>query len=174
MKTQVRGDVRQPADLSRSELLVQLEAALALLVATCRGTPDASLRVTDVWTLRDVLAHILFWHASFARNVSDLARGRTPTPLEGGFAVLNQRGVDAASGLAPEQLIRRLRSAQRTIARHVLSSQLDRIPYRKGSRDYTPEEHLRIVRDHILGHVKSIERARRQSWRRRAQPQTGR
>lgn len=143
---------------------------MALLVATCRAAPDASLRVTDAWTLHDVLAHVLFWHQSFARNVSDLAHSRIPTPLEGSYAVLNQRGVAVAAGLATENLIRRLRSAQRTITRHILSPRLDRIPYRRGSRDYTPDEHLRIVRDHILGHVKAIERARRQSERRRVQP----
>jgi len=32
------------------------------------------------------------------------------------------------------------------------------------------DEHLRVVRDHILGHVRTIERARRQCERCRVQP----
>ena len=159
MKTQARGNSRQPTGHSRSELLAQLDAAIARLIATCRAAPDDSRRVAGEWTLHDVLAHILFWHESFARNVSDLARGRAPTPLEGSYPVLNQRGVDEAAEFTVEQLIKRLRAAQRVIARSIVSPLLDRIPYRIGSRDYTPEEHLCIVRDHILTHVKAIERA---------------
>ena len=86
-------------------------------------------------------------------------RGRVPTPLEGSYPVLNQRGVDEAADFTVEQLIKRLRAAQRVIARSIVSPLLDRIQHRIGSRDYPPEEHLCIVRDHILTHVKAIERA---------------
>ena len=67
MKTQARGNNRQPAGHSRSELLAQLDAAVARLIATCRAAPDDSRRGAGEWTLHDVLAHIRFWHGIFAR-----------------------------------------------------------------------------------------------------------
>ena len=53
----------------------------------------------------------------------------------------------------------RFQSAQQGIRENILNPALTLIPYRKGSRDYTPEEHLVIVNEHIRGHLQDIRKA---------------
>ena len=41
----------------------------------------------------------------------------------------------------------------------ILNPRLTLIPYKKGSRDYSPEEHLEIVIGHIQLHLKDVKAA---------------
>ena len=115
--------------------------------------------VYELWSASDVLAHLTFWHESFARNVADLVNGRKPAPLKGRFIDLNQGGVDAMRTETLEAVIGRFRTAQRTIQENILNTGLVLIPYKKGSRDYTPEGHLSIVDDHINHHLRDVRQA---------------
>ncbi len=142
---------------TREELLTRLTKTIEELINTCRQLPDVEAAVYDGWTAKDVLGHIAFGHESFARNVDDLAHDRKPTPLKGKLSDLNQRGVDEARPCSLEETIGRLQAAQRVIEADILNPKLILIPYRKGSRDYTPEEHLDIVADHIQAHIKAIQ-----------------
>ena len=105
------------------------------------------------------MAHVTFWHESFARNVDDLVHGRRPTPLRGRLSDLNERGVTEARAVPLDTVIGRLRTAHATIRASILSPALGLIPYRVGSRPYLPSEHLEVVRDHIRAHARSVERA---------------
>ncbi len=160
---QVNGGDRAPAGACAARL-AELDAAVhQLLVAVANTSPDAP--VDDAWTVRDVLAHIAFWHESFARNVDDLAQGRPPRPLRGRLADLNARSVADARDLTPDEIADRLRTAHAIVSAAVVKPSLGLIPYRVGSRPYPPEEHLTVVRDHIRAHVRSVERAS-DAWRR--------
>ena len=88
--------------------------------------------------------------------MNDLVHDRTPTPVKGKLSDLNQQGVDELRPCSLEEVIGRLEAAQRVIHANILDPKLIVIPYRKGSRDYTPEEHLNIVADHIGAHLKAI------------------
>jgi hypothetical protein len=82
--------------------------------------------------------------------------------LEGTYPDLNRRGVEESRALSAAQIAERITRAQAVIRECILGLPGDtRIPYRKGSRDYSPDEHLIIVRDHIHAHRHRIERARR-------------
>jgi hypothetical protein len=60
----------------------------------------------------------------------------------------------------------RIRRAQATIRRCIVKLPAETaIPYRKGPRDYSPEEHLVTVRGHIIAHLHRVERARRRRRR---------
>jgi hypothetical protein len=129
------------------------------LIATCRALPDPNAPVYEGWTAKDILGHLTFWHESFARNVADLAHDRQPLPLKSKLSDLNQRGVEEMRSCTLEEVISRLEAAQRIIHANIQSPKLILIPYRKGSRDYTPEEHLEIVAKHIQQHLKGIRHA---------------
>ena len=144
----------------------QLEQAVEQIIASVRQVEHPeSLRV-DEWSAKDTLGHIAFWHESFARNVSALASGRVPVVLEGTYTDLNQRGVEASRTMTVGQIAGRIRRAQATIRRCIIKLPEDTaIPYRKGSRDYSPNEHLVTVRGHIIAHLNRVERARRRRRR---------
>ena len=143
-------------------LLTQVDEAVGRIIQAVQVIPDpASLRVDD-WSVQDTLGHIAFWHESFARNVKAMVEGREPVVLEGSYPDLNRMGVERSRNTSVGQIAGRIRRAQGVIRRSILTLPADtQIPYRKGSRDYTPDEHLEIVRDHIIAHLNRIEKAKR-------------
>lgn len=141
---------------NRQILLEHLNKTIAQLLAVYHDLPDPNAVVYEFWSAKDVLAHLTFWHESFARNVDDLAHGRTPSPLKGRLRDLNQEGVDAMAHRALAEVLARFEAAHATIQANILNPALTLIPYRKGSREYTVEEHLDIVDDHINQHLRDV------------------
>jgi hypothetical protein len=143
----------------RVELLAELDSAVERLLAATAANVSDDVLVDGSWTVRDVVGHVTFWHESFARNVDDLVHARRPTPLRGRLADLNERGVAEARTVPLATIVERFRAAHATIRASIVSPALVLIPYRVGSRPYTPGEHLEVVRDHIMAHARSLERA---------------
>lgn len=141
---------------SRETKLDQLNATVSRLLEVYRALPDTRLPVYEHWSATDVLAHLTFWHESFARNVDDLAHGRRPNPLRGRLGDLNLAGVEAMRDLSRDQLIARFEAAHAAIRDNILTPSLTSLPYRQGSRKYTPEEHLQVVNDHISAHLSDV------------------
>ncbi len=142
---------------TRDVLLQHLNEAISQLLDFYQNVANLDIAVYEGWTAKDILGHITFWHESFARNVSDLVNDTKPTPLRGRFIDLNQRGVEEMRQYPLEKVLERLAIAHRTIQDDILNPKLTLIPYRKGSRDYTPEEHLDIVRGHIKEHLRGLK-----------------
>jgi hypothetical protein len=143
---------------TRETLLERLDEAAARLLDFYRGLSDSNVRVYELWSAKDVLAHLTFWHESFARNVGGLAQGKKPAPLKGKLGDLNQAGVDEMRPYPLDTVIERFEAAHQIIRQNILDPRLSLIPYRRCSRDYTPEEHLSIVNDHIQFHLKDVTR----------------
>ena len=143
-------------------LLTQVDEAVERIIQAVQVIPNPeSIRVDD-WSVQDTLGHIAFWHESFARNVKAMVEGREPDVLEGSYPDLNRMGVERSRKMGVGQIAGRIRRAQGVIRRSILTLPAGtQIPYRKGSRDYTPDEHLEIVRDHIIAHLNRIEKAKK-------------
>ncbi len=146
-------------DPTRAEHLAQLDAILEEFLAVVERAPSPTQLVDGEWNVHDVVGHIGFWQASFARNVDDLVGGQQPRPLRGRLADLNERGVAEARPLPFNRVVAELRASQAVIRSRILQPSLGPIPYRVGSRAYLPDEHLDIVRDHVRGHLRLVERA---------------
>lgn len=119
---------------------------------------DYERMVYESWNAKDTLGHITFWHESFARNISDLGTGIKPIPLKGKLSEVNKRSVETTKNESIEKLIKRLKDAQNTIEEFVFLDRINLIPYRKGSREYSKEEHLDVVSKHINKHLKDISK----------------
>lgn len=143
---------------NRQTLLNRLNAVVAQLLETYQTLPDPGAMVYELWSAKDVLAHLTFWHESFARNLDDLVNGRKPRPLKGRFIDLNQGGVDAMAHLSLADVLERFEAAHTIIQENILNPALTLIPYKKGSRDYSPEEHLDIVAAHVSEHLRDVRR----------------
>jgi hypothetical protein len=141
---------------SRETQLKQLNETISCLLHIYRNLVDLEIMIYEMWTAKDVLGHITFWHESFARNVSDLVHDVKPTPLKGRYIELNQGGVDEMRKHSLDVVIARFLAAHEVIRENIQDPRLALIPYKKGSRDYTPEEHLAIVKEHIQSHLKDI------------------
>jgi hypothetical protein len=147
---------------TRRILLVQLDAIVGRLNQYVLGLQNPEVAKPGGWSAKDTLGHIAFWHESFARNVSALAEGRQPDVLAGAYVDLNQQSVDEARSMSVAQIVERIEIAQATIRKYILTLPPHiNIPYRKGSREYTPAEHLQTVQMHIAAHLRKIERKRK-------------
>ena len=142
---------------SREELLSALNDSVSNFFAVYQTMTDPDSMVYAEWTAKDVLGHITFWHESFARNVSDLANGVKPTPLKGRLTDLNRQSAEEMRQQPLEAVTARFTAAHNVILENILNPGLTLIPYKKGSRDYTPEEHLDIVNGHIQEHLKDVK-----------------
>lgn len=142
---------------TRESYLNRLDETVAQLLNLYQSMADPNIEISEGWTAKDVLGHITFWHESFARNVSDIVNGIKPTPLKGKLGDLNQHGVDEMRNYSLATVLERLEAAHRVIQELIQDPRLILVPYRKGSRDYTPEEHLTIVNDHIRSHLRVIK-----------------
>ena len=143
---------------TKKELLKDLDENVSNLISICQKISKPDTVVYDDWTVKDILGHLTFWHESFARNVSDLVLEKEPNPLRGKYSDLNQRCLAEFGPLSIEEIMSRLENAHQIIQLNILNNKLQLIPYRIGSRDYSPEEHLQIVNDHIKVHTKDIEK----------------
>jgi len=143
-------------EASRENLLERLNKTVDALFAIYQGLSEPQVMIYELWSAKDVLAHLTFWHESFACNVNDLTNGRKPTPLKGRLSDLNQSGVDTMRADSLETVLKRFACAHEIIRRQILNPALTCIPYRKGSRDYSPEEHLDIVDKHIHEHLRDV------------------
>lgn len=144
---------------ARLNLLSRLDNTIARLFTVYGGIEHPEMVVIGEWTAKDLLGHIVFWHESFARNVYDIASNIKPTPLKGRLTDLNQQSVVEMQPYSTETLLLRLESAHLVIRQNIRNPGLELIPYRQGSRPYTPEEHLEIVDRHLSGHLNDIEKA---------------
>ena len=144
---------------TREILLRQLNETISQLFDVYQNMANPDIYVYEEWTAKDILGHIVFWHESFARNVSDIVNDIKPTPLKGKYNDLNQRCFDEMRTKTIDDITKRLEAAHRVIQENILNPKLVLIPYKKGSRDYTPVEHLDIVNEHIKEHLNSIRKA---------------
>jgi hypothetical protein len=143
---------------SRQTLLERLNETVAQLCAFYQTLPDPNAPVYELWTAKDVLAHLTFWHESFARNVEALAQGRQPNPLKGRLGDLNQSGVERMAQLSLGEVLARFEAAHAVLRANLLNPALGLIPYRKGAREYTAEEHLELVNNHLNFHLREVRK----------------
>jgi hypothetical protein len=146
---------------TRETLLSQLNETISQLVDVYNHMANPEFAVSEEWTAKDVLGHILFWHESFARNVRDIVNDIKPAPLKGKYSDLNQRCFDEMRTKTVENMTKRLEAAHRVIRENILNPKLVVIPYKQGARDYTPDEHLDLVNEHIQEHLRGIRNASR-------------
>ncbi|MDR1866660.1 MAG: ClbS/DfsB family four-helix bundle protein [Treponema sp.] len=117
---------------------------------------DFSKIIYTDWTAKDVLAHINTWHESFAKNVFDIVNGNKLNSLKGRIDEINENGVKKYKNNTIDELINKLKNSQEIIDENIKMEIIKGIPYKKGSRNYTPKEHLEIVYKHIKGHLNDI------------------
>ncbi|MCE1252315.1 MAG: hypothetical protein LWX83_02065 [Anaerolineae bacterium] len=143
---------------TRLQLLTELDEAVNQLVVTAKNSQNPDRLIYEEWTVKDIVAHLTFWHESFARNVYDLACNQPPRPLKGRLRDLNTQGIVDKRDCSLDDVLQQLIKAHTILQKFMPTLTQELIPYRKGSRDYSPEEHLEIVTDHIRMHTKDISR----------------
>lgn len=144
--------------MSSEEYKAQLDKIVAEVIGFFDNAWDYDRIVYTDWTAKDVLGHLVMWHESFARNVDSLVQERKATPLKGSLTEVNETGVRESRKYSLRELQDKMRQAHEIIMRHILDEKIHLIPYKKGSRDYTRDEHMEVVYRHIRGHLADLRR----------------
>lgn len=122
----------------------------------CQHGFDSYASVYPEWTAKDVLAHIVFWHESFARSLESISGGGKATPPKGNLRVVNQQGVDDRKQMNVTQLLRAFEQAQETISRLVTVPDLGPIQYRDPGRSMAPDAFVIHLYGHISRHYQDV------------------
>lgn len=139
------------------QLLKKLDTIISDLVEFYHKKYDYNIVIYTDWTGKDVLAHITSWHESFAKNTFDVVNKIKPNPLKGSLTDVNERGVFEKKEYSINKLLCKLLDAHRIIQDNILNDSIILIPYKKGSRDYSAEEHLEVVAKHIASHLEDLK-----------------
>lgn len=117
-------------------------------------------KATDVWSVKDELCHIVFWHTYYAQNYSALAKGEKPVvfPSAGG-STRNQEGVNSLKGKSKDELIQLLDNAQKSLYESIVIKKVPAMDYTNRKR-YTTEDFLIEIARHINGHTKQVVKAK--------------
>lgn len=110
------------------------------------------------WTKKDVLAHITSWHMSFASNLLAAVNNEKPTPFKGSLTDVNEKEVIRLRIYSRVELLEFIKKAQIVIETNIENEKVKEIVYKKGSRNYSPLEHLAVVTRHIKGHIDDLRK----------------
>ena len=138
--------------------IADLDASIERLCAFFEESRDFSIPVNTLWSAKDVLGHLVFWHESFAKNITAVATGLKPDLLKGNLPEINAQSVATTKRVSIPTLCARMRKAQMEIKKHILNPAIEHIPYRQRSRKYGRLEHVKMVENHIGRHLKSLRK----------------
>lgn len=112
--------------------------------------------LTKDWTAKDYLSDIVYWHESFARNISDVSANRETNEIKLSLCDATIQAITENKNCSINTLLRRLTKAQKTIEAHILNNDIGSIPYRRGSREYSRIEYLDIRTSEFGWHFWSV------------------
>ena len=115
---------------------------------------------TDIWTVKEVLCHIVFWHENYAANYNALANNLQPPLLDGPGYKLNVDGAASLRKYPLEELTQRLQKAQNILYACIVEKGVPQMTYKKGGHIYKTSEFLDVIARHIATHTKHVTRAK--------------
>lgn len=121
----------------------------------------------DVWSPREVLVHLVFWHERYISIISAALDGREPDLLTGSGKALNAMPVRENAGAPIGLLIERFQAAQAELE-ELTASEAARsvtIRIRLNTKERTVNDLLHAVEGHIRNHLAKLRKVSRQSVR---------
>jgi len=95
---------------------------------------------------------------SFVANLLAAVNNETPHPFKGSLTDINEKEVIKFRVYCVKELLKLLMEAQSVIETNIENKNIKEIVYKKGSRNYSPLEHLEIVSIHIKSHLDDIRK----------------
>lgn len=117
--------------------------------------------MSDIWSVRDILCHITYWHRYYVKNLAAEAKRKSYVLPKEPYYKLNQDGVEKMRPISDEKLIAMLTSANKRLGEIVLSGKVKQMTYREGNSPYTILNFLEMINSHIQAHTRGIKRKRK-------------
>lgn len=112
---------------------------------------------------REVIAHLVFWHAEYVRIAAALAANRSPRLLTGRFLDWNARATERFGSEPLPVLAQKLARSQSQLHGELMRVPNWRVkfPIKAESSHSTVSEWIPRVQAHLAGHLLRLQRARR-------------
>ncbi len=139
-----------------------LTEQVRLFVAAIRAAPRENLCAAAAadWGPREILCHLVFWHAQYVSIIKALLANKEPVLLTGSFKWHNAEAVRQLSGCDVEELLRRLEGSQRELDRIARRKDIDHLSFsfREGSKHRSFAEFVDVIANHFRSHRLQVER----------------
>ncbi len=146
----------------KEKILLNLKNARKDLLAAVKDVP-ADLKVTEKWSVKDVLSHIIGWDFHTTRAIEECLRGERPFYFDLNWDTLNEEEVSKRRTLSKEEILNEMEQSHRALLNLVSSLPEQRLTEFHGHRwkryKITPESMLKAAIDHDLFHARKIEAA---------------
>lgn len=93
------------------KLISSVEQAVQSAVAFFEANPDSEARL-DLWTPREVLCHMIYWHQATLDGMTSVAAGGEALRIYASTDEMNARSVGRQAGQSVVQLIEQLNPIQ--------------------------------------------------------------
>jgi uncharacterized damage-inducible protein DinB len=117
--------------------------------------------MSELWSVKDVLCHITYWHRYYAENLAAEARGGSHIMPKTKLYLMNQKGVEEMRPYSDKKLFILLTRAHKKLAKAVLSGKVIQMTYWEGRKPYSLLTFLEIVDRHIGSHTRGIRKKRK-------------
>ena len=151
---------RPPGELGPRLLFARLTETLNQFVEEYR-LHHPNDKVSEEWSVKDVLCHITYWHQYYAENLATEAKGIAFVFRNIRGSQINQTGVESLRSYSDEQIVGRLTAGHKMLKRSVYSGKVTQMTYRKGAKPYSLSEFLDIIDRHIQRHTAAMKKAKK-------------
>ena len=95
-------------------LISSVEQSVKSAVAFFQANAESEARV-DLWTPREVLCHMIFWHQATLDGMQSVASGGEPYRIHASTDEMNARSVGRQAGKSVAQLLEQLHPIQESL-----------------------------------------------------------
>ena len=150
-----------PQSPSIEQLLEPVERAVASALAYLEGPgATANIRV-DRWGVREIAAHLLFWHQVTIDVALAAARSQPPRRFTIPVDEINEEAVAGCVGLGLPQILRQLKEAHRNLVPAIKDVPDHDAPlmYRYDGTALSARDRLGMIAHHWTNHLEELRRA---------------
>lgn len=146
----------------KQKLLDTLKSARENLISRAENVPR-DYKVTDKWSVKDVLSHVIGWDFHTMRAIEECLKGKRPFYFDEDWNTLNDEEVQKRRNLSLNDVITELKQSSRIFQDFVSTLPEERLTEYHGHKwrryKITPESMISAAIEHDLFHAKKIGEA---------------
>ena len=138
-------------------LVDSLQQAFDAGISYFRAEADSEARI-DLWTPREVLCHMIYWHQATIEGIESVASGGEPHRIYASTDEMNARAVGRAAERDVAQLIEDITPLQERLASgaRALEDPDVTVLVRADGTELTATQRLEGITRHWLGHLEEL------------------
>ncbi len=138
-------------------LVASLQQAFDAGIAYFKAEADSEARL-DLWTPREVLCHMIYWHQATVDGIESVASGGEPHRIYASTDEMNARSVGRAAGRDVTQLIEDIIPLQERLADGArgLEDPDVTVLIRADGTELSAAQRLEGIAKHWIGHLEEL------------------